>query len=212
MKAGNQVGPEGSLGHGGHCGVGHGTSFISPPPPSLEAPSPLPAESKLFQLLQTFLLPSANSTKVAGVAVLTDMFVYMLDPDTWNLRICYPWVHQAMAEGDLVKLMSSFKLAMRNVIRFMHEMAIQVQAECEYGESCRRSTPSHQGGVGRVLAGGDSLQRAKEAPATWWVWRQCAEMPCILGSCCQTWQGCRTCTALMREGETWTERLGATWK
>ncbi|KAI6060750.1 T-cell surface glycoprotein CD1d [Aix galericulata] len=57
------------------------------------------------------------------------MFVYMLDPDTWNLRICYPWVHQAMAEGDLVKLVSSFKLAMRNVIRFLHEMAIQVQAE-----------------------------------------------------------------------------------
>lgn len=184
----------------------------SPLPPSLEAPSPLPAESQLFQLLQTFLLPSADSTEVAGVAVLADMIVYSLDPDTWNVHICYPWVHQAMAEGDVAKLMSSFKLGERNVIRFMHEMVKQVQAECEYGESCRRSTPSHQGRVCRVVAGGDSLQRAREAPATWWVWRQCTEMPCRPGSCCQTHQGCRTCTALIREGETWRENLGATRK
>ncbi|XP_068520185.1 T-cell surface glycoprotein CD1b-3-like isoform X1 [Anas acuta] len=149
-----------------------------------EAPSPLPAESKLFQLLQTFLLPSANSTKVAGVAVLTDMFVYMLDPDTWNLRICYPWVHQAMAEGDLVKLMSSFKLAMRNVIRFMHEMAIQVQAEYPVVFQVHTGCELHPNGTSRAFAkigeGGRDLVEY-EARRRYWAVQQSTLLAKLVG-------------------------------
>ncbi|XP_013057738.2 T-cell surface glycoprotein CD1b-3-like isoform X1 [Anser cygnoides] len=117
-----------------------------------EAPSPLPAESQLFQLLQTFLLPSADSTEVAGVAVLADMIVYSLDPDTWNVHICYPWVHQAMAEGDVAKLMSSFKLGERNVIRFMHEMVKQVQAEYPVVFQLRAGCELHPNGTSRAFA------------------------------------------------------------
>ncbi|XP_040398741.1 T-cell surface glycoprotein CD1b-3-like [Cygnus olor] len=117
-----------------------------------EAPSPLPAESQLFQLLQTFLLPSANSTEVAGVAMLADMIIYVLDPDTWNLHICYPWVHQAIAEGDTAKLMSSFKLGERNVIRFMHEMVQQVQAEYPVVFQLRAGCELHPNGTSRAFA------------------------------------------------------------
>ncbi|XP_035197103.1 T-cell surface glycoprotein CD1b-3-like isoform X2 [Oxyura jamaicensis] len=142
------------------------------------------AESQLFQVLQTFVLPSANSTEVAGEAVLADMLVYVLDQDTWNLRICYPWVHQAMAEGDIEKILSSFKTGMRNAIRFMHEMAKEVRAEYPMVFQLHAGCELHPNGTRHVFTkigeGGRDLVEY-EVERRYWAVQQSTPLAKLVG-------------------------------
>ncbi|NXC47998.1 CD1B2 protein, partial [Penelope pileata] len=88
-----------------------------------ETPCHLPAETQLLQLFHTLLLDNTTSVELAGVGLLGDMPILVLDPSTWNLHICRPWIQQAIAEGDGKKILPFTMVGIRNTIRFMHEMS-----------------------------------------------------------------------------------------
>ncbi|XP_072213958.1 T-cell surface glycoprotein CD1b-3-like [Excalfactoria chinensis] len=80
-------------------------------------------ETQFFQLFFTMLLDSISSTELTGVATLADLPIIVLDPHTWNINICWPWVQEVTAESEMKKILSFSVVGMRNAIRFMHEMA-----------------------------------------------------------------------------------------
>lgn len=75
---------------------------------------------------------------MSGVALLEDVPIFALDPANWSIHFHWPWARQATAEGDAEKIKSHSKLFLRNMVRYVHEMAQQVQCNCEYGHG-----PSH---------------------------------------------------------------------
>ncbi|NWX18806.1 CD1A protein, partial [Aegotheles bennettii] len=86
-----------------------------------------PAEPQVFQLLVTSLSTNINSAEVSGVALLGDMPVFALDPANWTIQFHWPWARQATAEGDTGKIMSQSKTFLRNLVRYVHEVAQQAQ-------------------------------------------------------------------------------------
>ncbi|NXF12568.1 CD1A protein, partial [Smithornis capensis] len=94
----------------------------------------------VFQYLLTSLFANISVAEVSVVALLGDIPILVMDPATWNVHFCWPWVSQAAAEGDNGKLMSSYKIALRNMIRFVHDKAkeakqdyplvVQIRAGC----------------------------------------------------------------------------------
>uniref|UniRef100_A0A8B9P296 Ig-like domain-containing protein n=1 Tax=Apteryx owenii TaxID=8824 RepID=A0A8B9P296_APTOW len=90
------------------------------------------AEPQLFQLFQTSIFPNTSSAEIAGRAVLGDVQIFSLDPATWNLDLSYPWVRQAIAEGDAEKIESHYKIYMRNLVRYVRDVGRQAGLACEY--------------------------------------------------------------------------------
>ncbi|NWH73932.1 CD1A protein, partial [Piaya cayana] len=88
-----------------------------------------PAELQVFQLLQTCLFTNYSSAEVFAVAFLGDVAVYVMDPADWSIHYYWPWAHQAASEGDAVKIKSHWKLSIRNMIQYVHEMAHKVQVD-----------------------------------------------------------------------------------
>ncbi|XP_042693137.1 T-cell surface glycoprotein CD1b-3-like [Centrocercus urophasianus] len=88
-----------------------------------ETSCPPPEELQFFQLFYTLLLDNISSTELTGTALLADVPIVVLDPHTWNLNICRPWVHEATAKSEVKKILSFSMVGIRNTIRFMHEMA-----------------------------------------------------------------------------------------
>ncbi|NXT76281.1 CD1D protein, partial [Zapornia atra] len=84
-----------------------------------------------FQLLQTSLFTNVTSATVSGVALLGDVPIFALDPANdpadWTIRFHWPWARQATDEGDLEKIKSQFKLFLRNMIRYVHELVKQAK-------------------------------------------------------------------------------------
>ncbi|XP_075570365.1 LOW QUALITY PROTEIN: antigen-presenting glycoprotein CD1d-like [Pelecanus crispus] len=101
------------------------SSFLQPFP----SPSSFPAESQVFQLLQTSFFANVSSAEVSGVALLGDVPIFALDPTNWSIHFHRPWARQATAEGDAEKIMSHLKLFLRNMIRYVHETTQQVQLD-----------------------------------------------------------------------------------
>ncbi|NP_001019753.1 T-cell surface glycoprotein CD1b precursor [Gallus gallus] len=87
-----------------------------------ETSCPPPEESQFFQLFYTLLLGNVSSTELTGMALLADVPIMVLDPHTWNLNICRPWVQEITAETEVKKILSFSMVGIRNTIRFMHEM------------------------------------------------------------------------------------------
>ena len=73
------------------------------------------------------------------MAFLGDVPLYELDPANWSIHYHWPWAHQAAAEGDTEKIMSHTKLFLRNMVRYVHEVAQQAQLDCEYGDDPSQS-------------------------------------------------------------------------
>ncbi|XP_009960441.1 PREDICTED: antigen-presenting glycoprotein CD1d-like, partial [Leptosomus discolor] len=88
-----------------------------------------PKETQVFQLLQTSLFANFSSAEVFGVALLGDVPIFSLDPANWNIHFHWPWALQATAEGDAEKIKSHSKLFLRNLVRYVHEMAHQAQLD-----------------------------------------------------------------------------------
>ncbi|NXQ46879.1 CD1E protein, partial [Catharus fuscescens] len=80
-----------------------------------------------IQLLLTGLFANISSAEVSSVALVGDIPVFTLDPANWSIHFHWPWVRQAAAEGDGEKIMSQYKIGLRNMIRFVHETAQQTK-------------------------------------------------------------------------------------
>ncbi|NWI59101.1 CD1A protein, partial [Calyptomena viridis] len=99
-----------------------------------------PAEPQVFQYLLTSLFANISFAEVSVVGVLGDMPIFVLDPANWSIHFHWPWVSQAAAEGDTEKVMSHYKIALRNMIRFVHDtvketeqdypLVVQIRAGC----------------------------------------------------------------------------------
>ncbi|KAM6059673.1 T-cell surface glycoprotein CD1b-3-like isoform 6-T6 [Theristicus caerulescens] len=88
-----------------------------------------PEEPQVFQLLQTSLFASISSAEVSGMALLGDMPIFVLDPANWSIHFHWPWVHQATAEGDAENIKSHYTIFLRNMVRYVHEVAQQAQQD-----------------------------------------------------------------------------------
>ncbi|XP_042662978.1 antigen-presenting glycoprotein CD1d-like isoform X2 [Tyto alba] len=88
-----------------------------------------PEEPQVFQLLQTSLFDNISSAEVFGVALLGDMPIFALDPANWSIHFHWPWALQATNEGDMEKIKVHIKPFLRNMVRYVHEMAQQAQRD-----------------------------------------------------------------------------------
>ncbi|NXW51275.1 CD1D protein, partial [Nyctiprogne leucopyga] len=93
-----------------------------------------------LQLLQTNLFTNISSAEVSMVAFLGDLPIFVLDPSYWSIHFHWPWARQATDEGDAEKIMSHYKIFLRNMVRYVHEIAqwaqldyplvVQIRAGC----------------------------------------------------------------------------------
>ncbi|NWX72071.1 CD1D protein, partial [Alca torda] len=83
----------------------------------------------VLQLLQTILFTNVSSAEVFGVALLGDVPIYALDTTNWSLHFHWPWSRQAASEGDMGKIKSHLKVFLRNMVRYVHEVAQQEQLD-----------------------------------------------------------------------------------
>ncbi|NXA93832.1 CD1D protein, partial [Melanocharis versteri] len=74
-----------------------------------------------IQLLLTSLFANISSAEVSCVALIGDIPILTLDPANWSIHFHWPWASQAAAEGDGEKIISQYKIALRNMIRFVHD-------------------------------------------------------------------------------------------
>ncbi|XP_054694554.1 T-cell surface glycoprotein CD1b-3-like [Grus americana] len=88
-----------------------------------------PEELQVLQLLLTSIFANISSAEVSGVTLLGDVPIFELDPVDWSIQFHQPWARQAIAEGDMGKLYSHSKLFLRNLVRYVHETARQVQQD-----------------------------------------------------------------------------------
>ncbi|NXP25781.1 CD1A protein, partial [Scytalopus superciliaris] len=91
--------------------------------------------------LLTSLFVNISFAEMSAVAMLGDVPLFVMDPADWSLHFRWPWASQAAAEGDAENLMSYYKIALRNIIRYVHDLVqktkqhypfmIQVRTGCE---------------------------------------------------------------------------------
>ncbi|NWW71168.1 CD1A protein, partial [Climacteris rufus] len=86
-------------------------------------------EPQVIQYLLTSLFANISSAEVSCVAVLGDIPIFTLDPANWTIHFHWPWASQAAAEGDGEKMMSQYKIGLRNIIRFVHDTVQQTKQE-----------------------------------------------------------------------------------
>lgn len=98
---------------------------------SFLSPSSLLAEPQVIQYLLTSLFANISSAEVSCVALVGDIAILTLDPANWSIHFHWPWVSQAAAEVDGEKMMSQYKIALRNMIRFVHDTVQQTKQHCE---------------------------------------------------------------------------------
>ncbi|NXS53260.1 CD1D protein, partial [Brachypteracias leptosomus] len=85
--------------------------------------------TQIFQLLQTCLFANISSSEVFAVALLKDVPLFALDSADWSIHFHWPWVQQASSEGDMEQLKSHYKIFLRNMVRYVHEMVYQEQMD-----------------------------------------------------------------------------------
>ncbi|KAM4893982.1 antigen-presenting glycoprotein CD1d-like isoform 3-T3 [Sylvia borin] len=85
------------------------------------------AEPQVIQYLLTGLFANISSAEVSCVGLVGDIPVLTLHPANWSVHFYWPWVSQAAAEGDTEKIMSQYKIALRNIIRFAHDTVQQTE-------------------------------------------------------------------------------------
>ncbi|NXL97527.1 CD1A protein, partial [Tyrannus savana] len=100
-----------------------------------------PAEPQVLQYFLTGLFADVSSAELSAMAVLGDVPIFALDPADWSVHFHWPWVSQAAAEGDTEKLMSQRQIALRSLIRYVHDkvqqtemdypLVVQIRGGCE---------------------------------------------------------------------------------
>ncbi|NWH57812.1 CD1E protein, partial [Geococcyx californianus] len=88
-----------------------------------------PAELPVYHLLQTNIFTNISFAEAFSVAFLGDVPIYAMDPVDWSNRFYWPWAQQAASEGDAGKIRSHWKLFIRNMIRYVNEMARDAQQD-----------------------------------------------------------------------------------
>ncbi|XP_014731723.1 PREDICTED: T-cell surface glycoprotein CD1b-3-like [Sturnus vulgaris] len=86
-----------------------------------------PEEPQVIQYLLTGAFASISSAEVSCIVLLEDIPMLTLDPANWSIHFYWPWVSQVAAEGDGEKIMSQYKIALRNLIRFVHDTVQQTK-------------------------------------------------------------------------------------
>ncbi|XP_063271108.1 T-cell surface glycoprotein CD1b-3-like isoform X2 [Prinia subflava] len=86
-----------------------------------------PEEPQVIQYLVTSFFANISSAEVSCVVLAGDIPILTLDPADWSIHFHWPWVSQAVAEGDGEKIMSQYKIALRNMIRFVHDTVQQTE-------------------------------------------------------------------------------------
>ncbi|NXG12256.1 CD1A protein, partial [Sakesphorus luctuosus] len=71
----------------------------------------------------TSLFANISFAEISAVASLRDVPLLAMDPADWTIHFHWPWARQATAEGDIEKLMSSYKIALRNTMRYVRDVA-----------------------------------------------------------------------------------------
>ncbi|XP_071406140.1 antigen-presenting glycoprotein CD1d-like [Pithys albifrons albifrons] len=82
-----------------------------------------PEEPEVYQYFLTSFFANISFAEMSVVASLRDVPLFAMDPADWTIHFHWPWARQATAEGDAEKLMSSYKIALRNTIRYVHDVA-----------------------------------------------------------------------------------------
>ncbi|NXO03337.1 CD1D protein, partial [Rhinopomastus cyanomelas] len=103
--------------------------------------------TKVLRLLQTTLLTNVSSAQVFGVALLGDVPIITLDSANWTIHFLWPWAQQASSEGDMEKILSQYKIALRNLIRYMLEMAQEMQLDFPVVFQIRSGCELHPNGT-----------------------------------------------------------------
>ncbi|XP_058701037.1 T-cell surface glycoprotein CD1b-3-like [Poecile atricapillus] len=85
------------------------------------------AQPEVIQYLLTGVFANISSAEVSCVVLVEDIPVIALHPANWSVHFHWPWVSQAAAEGEGEKLMSQYKIGLRNMIRFVHDMVQQTK-------------------------------------------------------------------------------------
>uniref|UniRef100_A0A8D2PVF5 Ig-like domain-containing protein n=1 Tax=Zosterops lateralis melanops TaxID=1220523 RepID=A0A8D2PVF5_ZOSLA len=85
------------------------------------------AEPQIIQYLLTSQFANISSAEVSSMALIGDIPILTLDSANWSIHFYWPWVSQAAAESDVEKLMSQYKIGLRNFIRFVHEIVQQTE-------------------------------------------------------------------------------------
>uniref|UniRef100_A0A8D2QUE0 Ig-like domain-containing protein n=1 Tax=Zosterops lateralis melanops TaxID=1220523 RepID=A0A8D2QUE0_ZOSLA len=86
-----------------------------------------PEEPQIIQYLLTSQFANISSAEVSSMALIGDIPILTLDSANWSIHFYWPWVSQAAAESDVEKLMSQYKIGLRNFIRFVHEIVQQTE-------------------------------------------------------------------------------------
>ncbi|NXU14385.1 CD1D protein, partial [Pardalotus punctatus] len=81
----------------------------------------------VIQYLLTGLFANISSAEVSCLAVIGDIPIFTLDPANWSIHFYWPWASQSAAEGDGEKMMSQYKIVLRNMIRFVHDTVQQTK-------------------------------------------------------------------------------------
>ncbi|NXM39204.1 CD1A protein, partial [Gymnorhina tibicen] len=79
------------------------------------------------QYLLTSFFANISSAEVSCVAVVGDIPIFTLDPANWSIHFHWSWASQAAAEGDGGKMLSQYRVALRNLIRFVHDTVQQTK-------------------------------------------------------------------------------------
>ncbi|NXA80117.1 CD1D protein, partial [Thryothorus ludovicianus] len=82
-----------------------------------------------IQYLLTGLFANISSAEVSCVVLIGDIALLTLDPANWSIHFHWSWVSQAAAEGDGEKMMSQYKIILRNMIRFVHDTVQQTNEQ-----------------------------------------------------------------------------------
>ncbi|NWI83619.1 CD1A protein, partial [Dryoscopus gambensis] len=97
-------------------------------------------EPHVIQYLLTSFFANISSAEVSCVAIAGDIPIFTLDPANWSIHFHWSWASQAAAEGDGEKMLSQYRVALRNMIRFVHDtvqqtkqhypLVVQIRAGC----------------------------------------------------------------------------------
>ncbi|NXF91988.1 CD1D protein, partial [Eubucco bourcierii] len=82
-----------------------------------------------LQLLHTSLFTNISSAEVFGMGLLRDIPIYTIDRVNWTIYFRRPWAQQATMEGEAEKVVAHYKTVLRNMIRYMREIALDMRMD-----------------------------------------------------------------------------------
>ncbi|NXY10688.1 CD1A protein, partial [Pteruthius melanotis] len=136
-------------------------------------------EPQVIQYLLTSFFANISSAEVSSVAVIGDIPIFTLDPANWSIHFHWSWASQAAAEGDGEKMLSQYRVALRNMIRFVHDTAQETKQQyplvVQLRAGCVLYPNKTSGGFLNVSSGGRDLV-AFEVDKQHWEARQPSQL------------------------------------